>query len=70
MNLRHYRCQAVTSAGKQCKCYATCSVNRLPYCDQHGAKEIRSSLPNLASVVGSGSEPRKCKGAGKKSEAA
>jgi len=32
------RCEGVTAAGKQCKCYATQTINGIPYCDQHAAK--------------------------------
>jgi hypothetical protein len=58
------RCQAMTPAGEQCKDYATCHVNGIPYCDQHGVEEGANS------IVESPSEPRKYKEAGKKSEAA
>ena len=34
------RCEGVTAAGVQCKCYATQRVNEIPYCDQHARKEL------------------------------
>jgi hypothetical protein len=39
------RCQATTASGSQCKCYATSTVNRVPYCDQHAAKAVREAKP-------------------------
>lgn len=53
------RCQWITASGKQCKCWGTCSVNRLPLCDQHGAKAVREAVAcghNPADVVAETSE--------------
>jgi hypothetical protein len=46
------RCQATTASGSQCKCYATCTVNGLPYCDQHGAKVVRDSAVAIEELAG------------------
>jgi hypothetical protein len=35
------RCEGITGAGKQCKCWATQKVNDVPLCEQHAAKELR-----------------------------
>jgi hypothetical protein len=35
------RCEGITSANVQCKCWATQRVNEIPYCDQHAAKVLR-----------------------------
>lgn len=37
------RCQAMTASGSQCKCWATSTVNRVPFCDQHAAKAVREA---------------------------
>ncbi len=36
------RCERITSAGVQCKCWATMRVNSVPYCKVHGEKELRA----------------------------
>lgn len=44
MHPKTYRCQGITAAGKQCKCYATQKINEIPYCDQHAAKATREAV--------------------------
>jgi hypothetical protein len=40
------RCEGITAAGEQCKCWATRYINEVPYCDQHAAKELRALARN------------------------
>lgn len=35
------RCEGITAAGLQCRCWATQRVNEIPYCDQHAAKVLK-----------------------------
>jgi hypothetical protein len=41
---RTKRCQAMTASRSQCKCWSTCYVNKIPYCDQHGAIVVRETF--------------------------
>lgn len=34
------RCQGITAAGEQCRCWAVERVNGIPYCKQHAQKEL------------------------------
>jgi hypothetical protein len=36
------RCEGITAAGEQCRCYAAMRVNDIPYCFQHAQKELRA----------------------------
>jgi hypothetical protein len=36
------RCEGITAAGEQCRCRAVMEVNQIPYCKQHGNKELRA----------------------------
>jgi hypothetical protein len=47
------RCEGITAAGNQCRCYADRKMNGVPYCRQHAAKELRALARNdAASTVG------------------
>jgi hypothetical protein len=51
-NVRDQRCQGITAAGVQCKCWARLRINDVPYCLQHGERELRALAINKASRMG------------------
>jgi hypothetical protein len=42
VTLNNARCEGITAAGEQCRCWATERINNIPYCRQHAAKELRA----------------------------
>lgn len=36
------RCEGITASGEQCRCWAVQRINEVPYCLQHGEKELRA----------------------------
>ncbi len=40
------RCEGIV-AGRQCKCWATGTVNSIPYCKQHLEKALREAVAML-----------------------
>jgi hypothetical protein len=41
------RCEGITASGEQCRCWAVQRVNEIPYCRQHGEKELRALAVNV-----------------------
>ena len=53
-----HRCEGITAAGEQCRCWAITFINGIPYCKQHAQKELALAMavakvrPGAANEVG------------------